>query len=375
MVVVNKSNNKVRLCLDPNPLNKCLKRNNYPIPTIEGILPELFNAKIFSVADAKNEFWHVDLDSESSDLQTFGTPWGRYRWKRMAFGISVAPEEFQRRIDEALEGLEGVKAIHDDILIWGSGKNEDEAVEGHDRKLSTLLQRFREKGLKLNRDKLKLKQREVAFISNKGLQVDETKIKAIREMPIPKDKQGVQRLLGMVNYVQKFAPRLSEIMEPLRQLIKRENEFHWDSIHDKCVEEIKEMLSTTPVLKYFDAEKETVLQCDASEQGLGACLLQEGHPIVYASRALTSAERNYAQIEKELLAIVFGVERFEQYVYGRHVKVESDHKPLEIIHKKSLVTAPKRLQRMLLKLQKFDIDIQYKKVQKCIWLIPLIARF
>ena len=171
----------------------------------------------------------------------------------MAFGISVDPEEFQRRIVEALEGLEGVKAIHDDILIWGSGKNEDEAVEDHDWKLSTLLQRYREKGLKLNRDKLKLKQREVAFmghiLSTKGLQVDETKIKAIREMPIPKDKQGVQRLLGMVNYVRKFAPRLSEITEPLRQLLRKENEFHWDSIHDKCVEEIKEMLSTTPVFK------------------------------------------------------------------------------------------------------------------------------
>ena len=103
-----------------------------------------------------------------------------------------------------------------------------------------------------------------------------------------------------------------------------------------------------------------MLQGDASDTGLGACLMQEGHQIAHASRALTSAEQNYAQIEKELLAIVFGTEKFEHYVYGRTVLVESDHKPLEIIHKKSLTSAPKRLQRMRLRLQKFDIEIQYK---------------
>lgn len=364
MVVVMKSTNKVRLCIDPQPLNKVLKRNIYPIPTIDDILPDLTKARVFTVADAKNGFWHVELDEESSYLTTFGTPWGRYRWLRMPFGVSPAPEEFQKRIDEALEGLEGVKAIHDDILIWGSGDNDVQALEDHDMKLKALFERCRQKNIKLNKEKLRLRQKEVSFmghvISADGLKVDTSKIAAIMEMPKPTDKKGVQRLLGMVNYVQKFASGLSSATEPLRQLIKKDSELYWDTIHDECMSEIKDILSSVPVLRYFDTAKQTVLQCDASEAGLGACILQEGHPIVYASRALTTAERNYAQIEKELLAIVFGMERFEHYVYGRKVYVESDHKPLEIIHKKSLVSAPKRLQRMLLKLQRFDIEIIYK---------------
>ena len=127
----------------------------------------------------------------------------------------------------------------------------------------------------------------------------------------------------------------------------------WDKdVHGKCLLKIKEVLISTPVLKYFDPDKNTVVQCDASESGLGACIMQDGH------------ECNYAQIEKELLAIVFAMERFENYVYGRHVTVESDHKPLEIICKKSLLSAPKRLQRMQLRLQKFDFTVEYKKGTK-----------
>lgn len=364
MVVVMKSSGKVRLCIDPKPLNKCLKRNIYPIPTIEDILPELTKAKVFSVVDAKNGFWQVQLDEESSYLTTFGTPWGRFRWLRMPFGISPAPEEFQRRLDEALESLEGIKALHDDILVWGCGQTHEEAVQDHDQKLRSLFERCRTKNIRLNKDKLKLRQKEVVFmghvIGEGGLKVDESKIEAIKNMPTPTDKKGVQRLLGMVNYVQKFAPRLSSVTEPLRQLIRKDTEFVWDRTHEECVKEVQAILSSVPVLKFFDVDKQTVLQCDASETGLGACLIQEGHPVAYASRALTAAEKNYAQIEKELLAIVFGAEKYEHYVYGRKVIVESDHKPLEIIHKKCLTSAPKRLQRMLLRLQKFDIDIQYK---------------
>jgi len=114
------------------------------------------------------------------------------------------------------------------------------------------------------------------------------------------------------------------------------------------------------MLQYFDMKEATTLQCDASDTGLGATLLQRGQPIAYASRALTATERNYAQIEKELLSVVYGMEKFNQYTYGRKILVESDHKPLEIIYKKPLVAAPKRLQRMFLRLQKYDIEIIYK---------------
>ena len=366
-VITLKKNGNVRLCVDPKPLNQALKRNHYPLLTIEDVLPELTNLRCFTVLDAKNGFWHVSLDEESSYATTFGTPWGRYRWLRMPFGISPAPEEFQRRLDQALVGLNGCKAIADDILVFGCGANDDEAVRDHDKKLVALLQRCRDKGVKLNREKLQLRLKEVAYMGHvltaEGLQPDPEKVKAIKEMPTPTDKQSIQRLLGMTNYLQKFAPRLSEITTPLRELTKIDNKFVWDDqVHGPALEETKTILSTTPVLKYFDPGATPTLQCDASMHGLGACLMQDGHLVAYASRSLTPTEVQYAQIEKEPLAIVFAMEKLETYLYGRKVLVESDHKPLEAIFKKSLLNAPKRLQRMLLRLQRYEFEVSYKKV-------------
>lgn len=209
MVAVKKSDGSIRLCIDPKPLNKVLKLNHCPHPDIEDVLPNLSKAKVFTVLDAKNGFWHVQLDQESSYLTTFGTPWGRYRWKRMPFGISPVPEEFQRRLDTALEGLEGVKPICDDILIYGVGDSYEEAVVDHDNKLVGLLERCRGKGIKLNQKKLKFRRSQVSFmghlISADGLSPDPAKVEAIQKMPIPSNKQDVRRLLGTVNYLQKFS--------------------------------------------------------------------------------------------------------------------------------------------------------------------------
>ena len=365
-VVTMKKNGNIRLCVDPKPLNLALKRNHYPLPTIEDVLPNLSNARCFTVLDAKNGFWHVTLDEESSYATTFGTPWGRYRWLRMPFGISPAPEEFQRRLDQALTGLEGCKAIADDILVFGCGATDEEATRDHDKNLTGLLERCKDKGIKLNSGKLQLRRKEVSYmghmLSADGLKPDSEKVKAIREMPVPSDKQGVQRFLGMTNYLQKFAPKLSEITTPLRNLIKSDTEFLWDEqVHGVALNEAKRIISSTPVLKYFNPRTEPVLQCDASMHGLGACLMQNGQPVAFASRSLTPTEVQYAQIEKELLAIVFGMEKFETYLYGRKVLVETDHKPLESIFKKSLLNAPKRLQRMLLRLQRYEFEATYKR--------------
>ena len=274
-------------------------------------------------------------------------------------GISAAPEEFQRRLDTALEGLEGVRPICDDILIYGVGDSYDEAMVDHDNKLVALLQRCRSKGIKLNQKKLKFRRSQVSFmghlISAEGLCPDPAKVEAIQKMPNPFNKQDIRRLLGMVNYLQKFSPNLSSVTAPLRELLKEENMFQWrEDVEEKCFNDVKEVLSSPPVLKYFDPAQDLELQCDASEKGLGACLMQGGQPIAYASRSLTSTEQQYAQIEKEMLAIVYGTEKFEQYVYGRQVKVETDHKPIESIMKKNLLSAPKRLQRMLLRLQSIN---------------------
>ena len=150
-------------------------------------------------------------------------------------------------------------------------------------------------------------------------------------------------------------------MSPPIQLTKKENPFIWDNTHDEAFATIKNLITKPPVLKYYDPASPLVLQCDASDHGLGAALLQNDKPVAFGSRALTDAERNYAQIEKELLAIVYGTERFHQYTYGRSVIAESDHKPLETLSRKPLSTAPRRLQKMMMVLQNYDVTIKYKK--------------
>ena len=181
------------------------------------------------------------------------------------------------------------------------------------------------------------------ILTSTGLKPDPAKVEAITNMPKPKDIEGVQRLNGFINYLAKFLPKLSEVMEPIRRLTRKDTQWQWATEQDKAFQDVQKLVTEAPVLSYYDPSNELTIQCDASQSGLGAALLQNGRPIEYASRALTETETRYAQIEKEMLAIVFSLERFNQYTFGRHVNVESDHKPLETILQKPLVRAPRRL--------------------------------
>lgn len=188
-----------------------------------------------------------------------------------------------------------------------------------------------------------------------GLQADPEKIKAVCDMPCPTEVQGVQRLIGVVTYLSKFLPQLSTICEPF---------VAWQ--HEDAFARIKELITQAPVLHYFDINKEVTIECDSSDVGLGDVLTQDGYPVAYASWALTQTERNYGQIEKECLAIVFTAERFEHYILGKDtVQVLSDHKPLMATFTKPILTSPKRLQRMKLRLQKYPLKVTKKLVPKC----------
>ncbi|CAM4713618.1 unnamed protein product [Leuciscus chuanchicus] len=363
MVVVQKQNGNPRVCIDPRPLNKALKRSHFPLPTIEDILPDLSKAKVFTVCDVKSGFWHVKLHEESSYLTTFATPFGRYRWLRMPMGISPAPEVFQRKLTQALDDLPGLYIIADDVLITGQGESQEAAEQDHDRKLRLFLHRCRQQNIKLNAEKFKLRQNEASYIGHRltadGLKVDPEKVRAITQMPRPADVKSVQRLLGMVCYLAKFCPHLSDQCEPLRKLTHKDSEWNWTEQHEEAFHKLKDTIAQAPVLKFYSPDEELTVQCDASDTGLGAALMQRGKPIAFASRALTQTERGYAQIEKEFLALVFSIEKFHQYTYGRKVTVQSDHKPLEVIVKKPLLSAPKRLQRMMLRIQKYDLEVVY----------------
>ena len=161
----------------------------------------------------------------------------------------------------------------------------------------------------------------------------------------------------MATYLARYCPSFSEVTAPLRQLLGQNVEFRWDVRHTEALNRLKQLLTTAPVLGYFSPTEDVVLQCDSSSFACSAVMLQNGRVIEYASRALTEAEKGYAQIEKELNSVQFAFERFHTYVYGRHVQVQTDHKPLLSIHKKALGAAPKRLQRMLLRLQRYNFDL------------------
>lgn len=364
MVIVRQPN-KLRICIDPKSLNKALRRSHYIMPTLEDVLYKLPRARIFTLVDARDAFLQCRLDEESSFTTTFWTPWGRKRWLKLPFGVSVAPEIYQRKQHELLVGLSGIEPIADDILIVGCGETDELAIQDHDKNLLALMQRCREVKLRLSLNKLQFRVREVKFhghiLSAEGLRADPEKVRAVQDMPRPEDAKAVQRFIGFVTYLARFMPHLSEVCEPLRRLLDKDVPWHWLPKHDAAVGEIKRLVTAAPVLRYYDVAKPVVIQSDASQRGLGCCLLQEGQPVCYASRALTPTEQNYAQIEKECLSIVFACQRFHYYLHGRaEITAETDHKPLISIFTKPLLTAPKRLQSMLLTLQAYNLKVVYR---------------
>ena len=355
MVVVEKRNGDLRICLDPRDLNKAIKRPYYPVPTLDDVTGKLSGARHFSTLDDRSGYWEIKLSDESSRLTTFNSPFGRFRYLRMPFGINCAQDVFQRHVDETYENVPGVTGISDDVLVAGNTPEE------HVQRLRTTFQRAREHGQRYNLEKCQFNLHEVKYyghvISADGVKADPKKVEAITQMPPPQNKAELQTILGMVNYLAKFVPNLSDVTAQMRDLLKKDAEFVWDSQQDAAFESMKNIITQTPALAYYDPRKPLTLQVNASARATGAVLMQEGRPVEYASRALDASKQNWAPIEREMLAIVHGCERFRQYMYGRKTTVESDHKPLEAIMKKPLSAAPKRLQSMILELQRFRYDI------------------
>ena len=226
MAVTTRKSGAIRICIDPRPLNVALKRSHYQLPTIDEVLPKLVNARIISKLDLEQAFWHCKLDEESSKLTTFATHKGRFRWLRLPFGTSVSSEEFQKRLNQALDDIDGIVCVADDILVYGVGDTTKDAMEDHQKKLTLLLQRCTKLGIKLNKAKSILCCTEVPFlghlITSEGLKPDPGKIDAILKMQQPTTVQEVQRLNGTVNYLAHFLPRLSSVMQPLMKLTRKE---------------------------------------------------------------------------------------------------------------------------------------------------------
>ena len=370
---------KIRICLDPSQtLNKAIRRPKYIILTLEENLHQLHSMKYMTIIDVKEAFQNIPLTLRSSLMTTMYKPWGHYRWTRLPFDLSSASEEWQRRIHMVLEGFQ-VISIADDILIPGFGTTDTKARIDHDRNLIAVLERFEQQHMKLNLSKMKFLVQEAVFmghvITTDGLQPNPVTVQAIVNMPTPKDKRGVRRFLGTISYLNKFCPLLSTVTQPLRNLTKDDVQFLWSAKHQYAFDEAKALATSAPWLTYYDVTAPVILQVDASNYGLGAALLQPSkhqdsctldesclQPVAYSSKSLTPTEQHYAQIEKECLAIVEAFNKFDQWLLGKSdITVHTDHQPLQSICQKDLASAPKRLQKMMLFLQRYRFTVSYRK--------------
>ena len=222
-----------------------------------------------------------------------------------------------------------------------------------------------DEGLVFRAEKCHIRQKSVNFFgliwSSQGMHPDEKKCDNIASKPSPTNVAELQSFLGLIQYMSPFIPNLASRTQLLRQLLKKETPWKWNAEHEKAFCELKQSIKKDMLLRFFDPSMPAEIEVDASLQGLGAALVQDGHPVAFASKSLTSAETRYANIERELPAIVFGLEHFHCFIYGKPVTVFSDHKPLEAIVKKQLNKSPPRQQRMLLRIQPYDATVVYKK--------------
>ena len=342
--------------------NTAVERERFPLPNIEETLEEMNGAKIYSKMDLKQGFHQIELDNESREITTFVTNDGIYRYKRLMFGISCAPEIYQRIIQQVVHDIPGCRNISDDIIVFGKNK------QNHDKALRAVLQRLRERNLTLNKEKCKFNQSSIAFMGHtltaQGLMPQDSKIKAVLETETPTCAKEVKSFLGLVSYCAKFLPNFATLSEPLRRLTRKNEEFVWTQEQQQSFNTLKETLTSAQVMSYYNPDAETRITVDASPVGLGAILEQKQqdghfHPVVYASRTLNATERRYSQIEREALAIYWSILRFHVYIYGTNFNVISDHRPLTNIFT-TKHDPPARIQRWIMKLQCYKFQVVYQ---------------
>lgn len=363
-----KKDGSIRLCADYSvTINKQLIVDQYPLPTVNDLLSKLHGGVQFSKIDLSMAYNQFVLSDKSQNLTCINTHRGLFNYTRLVFGLSCAPAIFQRSMECILAGIEGIIFLLDDILVTGKNKEE------HKQRLVTVLQRLEDTHLTVQRSKCEFFKDEISYlghvIDRHGVRKSQDKVKAILEASKPVNVPQLQSFLGLTNYYRNFVPSASSILSPLYDLLRKNEKWQWSSIHDKAFSKIKNILSSDETLAHFDPKATLILTVDASPTGLGAILSQIGddrleRPISYASRTLTSAEKKYAQIQKEATAIIFGVRRYHQYLYGRSVPfvLRTDHKPLLSIfgpYKGIPEVSANRLQRYAIFLAAYNYTIEY----------------
>lgn len=364
LVTVLKKDGSLRVCADYSvTVNKFIDDVNYPLPRIDDLFQALQGGMKFSKIDLSQAFNQLSVDSETANILAWSTHKGLYKVNRLPFGCKPNSAIFQAKIDSVLLGCKGTVAFIDDIVVTGHNDKE------HFDNLMEVFDRLTNAGLKVNKNKCAFFKEKISYlgfnIDCNGLHKDPSKVEAILQMPSPTDKTQAKSFCGLVLYYSRFLPKASTIMKPIFNAITLDK-FVWDNNCARAMTEIKQLIVSDLVLAHYDRSLPLILISDASQYGIGVCIahkLADGRekPIAFSSRTLNKTELNYSMIDKEALAIYFGVSKFQQYLVGRKFTIKTDHRPLTSIFgsKKGIpVMAANRLQRWAVYLSGFDFDIQ-----------------
>ena len=368
VVAVPKPGGHLRLCGDYKvTLNSALKVDQYPLPKPEDLFASLAGGQKFTKIDLAHAYQQMSLKENCRQLVVINTHRGLYQYTWLPFGVASSPAIFQKVMDTILQGIQNVFCYLDDILITGPTE------EIHLANLEEVLQRLQRYGIRAKRAKCVFMQPAVEYLGHKvdaqGLHTTDKKVEAVLKAPQPKNVTELHSFLGLLHYYHKSLPNLSSELKPLNRLLKSDVNWKWTQECSEAFIKAKKLIGSAPVLAHYDPKLPLKLAGDASAYGIGAVLshvFPDGgeRPVAFASRTLSTSERNYSQIEKEALSLIFGINKFHQYLYGRHFTLVTDHKPLTTLLGPSRSVPPlaaARLQRWALLLSAYSYDIQFKR--------------
>ena len=334
LFLVPKKDGSFRPVIDFRRVNLVTEDDRYPLPVLKDLLMSLGQGNtLFSSLDLLSGYWQVPMAPASRAVTAFSTPAGHFEWLRMPFGLKGAPLTFQRMINTLFGDMLGseVHAYLDDLIICSKDAN------GHFQALEKVLLKLREAGLKAKLSKCEFLKSKIQFlghmVDSEGIHTLPDKVSAVREFPRPENADHVRSFLGLAGYYRSFVKGFSTLAAPLNLLLKKEAPFHWHAQQEESFKVLKEALTNAPVLIFPDYSKPFIMCTDASQVGLGAVLMQtdnrgKNQPVAFASRTLNPAERNYSVTHLEALAIVWGLKKFRDIVYGYSITVYSDHAPV-----------------------------------------------